>query len=208
MFLNLTEVKKLMKHAYKNSGLVVGCQRGLIAANSAGTWGFRVDERHIPKKLKAAVVELIGDLPEEGEIYTYCWNGLRQVMEPGHFDFYAGWSAATDYAVQTPLLFQAPEGEYSFYQIRSNMGLCVLDQPLASLISPKDLDHGEEEMPDGYPGFDGDTLYWKNETMIYWAKTAKLNQNAEEQFLPRLNVWDYFQNKPLEKGEAVWESQS
>ena len=64
MFLNKTKFKKMMKEAYNGGGLRVGrIYDGLVI--SSGTWSSWPREGDIPNWLKAAVIELAGELPEE-----------------------------------------------------------------------------------------------------------------------------------------------
>lgn len=196
MFLNITEFKKFLKAAYKGSGLIVGILDGnLVLTNNGRTWGVQVEGEHIPNKLKAALVELIGDLPEEGEVLNYTQDGAQTEMDLGDFDFYAMWMRAQDYAANTPFMLKVNYGEYSLMQIHSTMEVRPILRSFLDIISAKDLDHMVEEMP-GRPGYCNGTLYWKNDTTIYCAGTHKLEEFTEDIILPRMEFLDCFEQTP------------
>lgn len=76
MFINPAVFKKLIKNSYSAEGLTVGATEEEIFFAGA-FWVIRVYKEAIPKKIKAAVIELIGDLPVTGEVLTY-----RKKSEP------------------------------------------------------------------------------------------------------------------------------
>ena len=195
MFLNITEFKKFLKLAYKGSGLIVGSiDEHLVLMNASGTWGIQITDGFIPNKLKAAMVELIGDLPEKGEVLNYQPEGIQSEMDLSQFDFYVKWKQARDYAVQTPFILRYAHTEYILLQIHSTMELRPINRVFTDLISIKDLDHAVESMP-GRPCYLDSVLYWKNDTMIYWAGTATLGEGFETDVLPNLAFLDCFENE-------------
>lgn len=195
MFLNITEFKKFLKVAYKGSGLIVGVLDGnLILTNSGRIWGVQVDGDYIPNKLKAALVELIGDLPEEGEVLNYTQDGAQTEMDLGDFDFYDMWMRAQDFAAKSPIVLKNDYGEYVLMQVHSTMEMRPLYRDFLDIISAKDLEHAVEEMP-VRPSFRNGVLYWKNDTTIYWAGTSKIQDVYENEVLPRLEFLDCFGNE-------------
>ena len=192
MFLNITEFKKFLKTAYKGSGLIVGVLDGnLILTNSSRIWGVQVDGDYIPNKLKAALVELIGDLPEEGEVLNYTKDAAQAEMNLGEFDFYHMWMRAGDYAAKSPIVLKNDYEEYVLMQVHSTMEMRPLYRDLLDIISAKDLEHAVEDMP-VRPSFRNGVLYWKNDTTIYWACTSKIQDVYENEVLPRLEFLDCF----------------
>lgn len=74
MFLKLSKLKKLMKQTYKTCGLIVGHREGSPVKQqyesyyiSSGWWILEYKADLMPKELKAAVIELAGELPGPGE---------------------------------------------------------------------------------------------------------------------------------------------
>lgn len=73
MFLNKTKFKKLLKEAYSGGGLKAGeVYGGLVLSGSA--WASWTRSGDVPNWLKGAVMEIVGELPEEGEIFMASRN--------------------------------------------------------------------------------------------------------------------------------------
>ena len=81
MIFNETVLKKLMKAAHRSSGLLAGNRDGEIIL-AGPWWAVGMDEEYISNKTKAALVELIGMLPEQGDLYR-CKNDVNQFEVPG-----------------------------------------------------------------------------------------------------------------------------
>lgn len=194
MFLNITELKKLLKGAYKGSGLIVGnLENGLVIMNASGTWGLRVEEEFVPNKLKAALIELIGDLPAAEEVYNYQPDSIQAELNLERFDFLGKWRQAKDYVADTPFILRSVWNEFTLFQVHSSMELCAISRVFTDMISTKDLDHKNESLP-GRPNFAKGILYWKNEAMVYWAGTSCLCEDLEEKVIPNLAFLDCFKN--------------
>lgn len=196
MFLNTMKFKKFLKHAYKGTGLTVGVMDNhLILTNVPNTWGAWLDMTFLPNKLKAALIELIGELPTEGEIATYTPESVQNELVLNRFDYYTKWQQARDCGTETPFILKKDGMEYVLFQIRSSMELCPLIRIYKDVISYKEIDPAIEEIP-GLPAYRDGILYWKNDTMIYWAGTSILSDMIEEDVLPRLNFLDCFADIP------------
>lgn len=68
MFVKSAKFKQLIKEAYSAAGLKLGNDgTGIIIAGSY--WAIWVNRDYIPKKVLAIIVELNGEIPEQGEFY-------------------------------------------------------------------------------------------------------------------------------------------
>lgn len=76
MFFKATVLKRMLKAAYKGAGLTVGHSaegadggepEGLYLSSGWWVLWFRFDK--VPKEAKAAIIEICGDLPGEGEVF-------------------------------------------------------------------------------------------------------------------------------------------
>ena len=66
MFIKTSIFKKLLKKAYKNDNLSVGhSEKAKVYYIVGGYWFVAVQEQFFPNAEKAALVELIGDLPRD-----------------------------------------------------------------------------------------------------------------------------------------------
>lgn len=81
MIFNTSVLKKMMKTAYRGAGLLVANCNGAIILG--GTyWRVSIYENYYPKKAKASLVELIGQLPMPGESFRCTADG-NQMELPG-----------------------------------------------------------------------------------------------------------------------------
>ena len=82
MFTKSGELKKIMKASLKSCGLIVGnIQEHYLVCSDR--WGLYVEQAFATNKFKAAIMELIGDLPERGECYRYTVETKKEIrIEP------------------------------------------------------------------------------------------------------------------------------
>ena len=77
MFLKTNLFKKLVTNAYKSCGLhVANAEEGIYL--NGGYWTIWLYEKNMSKKVKSILVELVGDLPEEGESFLAKKDGGNQ----------------------------------------------------------------------------------------------------------------------------------
>ena len=203
MFLKTAELKKLMKDALKRSGLVVGYvnQHYLVYTN---TWGAYIDDLHASNKFKAAIMELVGDLPEQGECYRYTIKNKIPEQE-NVMDYpnpYRLWMEAKDPAAITPMGLMAWPHTYTVVQRKSDLAfLTVKNSLVGNVISESELEK-DESMP-GRPNLLGATLYFKNESGIWWAATERAGHKVEEALFPQMEGLDFFEDSWLVKKEEA-----
>lgn len=200
MFLKTAELKKMMKSALKGAGLFAGNIDGAYLVYGSG-WGLSTDTEYAPNKFKAALTELIGDIPEPGECYRYYMQG-KQVTQDTCMDYpdvYEAWKAAKDYAERIPLNFASWTHEFNVYQIHSSRQYVIVPRSQVSdVISMKELDNTVEAMP-GRPSYMSYTLYWKNDTTIYWVMTVEQGERARDVLFPALSGLDFFREDWIPK---------
>ena len=205
MFLKISEFKKAMKSALKTSGgLVIGNVKGHFLVH-ASLWGVWVESIYATSKFKAAIVELIGDMPEEETCYRYRLEEKKLKMEyqVSYEDPYDKWKEAKDFACEVPLAFYSTPHELSIYQSKSDRSyITVLQSYAAGMMSPAELEAGMEHMP-GRPSVSpaGSTLYFKSDTMIYWTSIIKVSKKAEDTIFRYLRGLDFFEKDWLPKEE-------
>lgn len=195
MFLKTAELKKMMKSALKSAGLYVGNIAGNYLVYGS-TWGLSTDTEYASNKFKAALTELIGDIPEPGECYRY-YIQEKQVAQDTCVDYpdiYEAWKAARDYAARLPINYISWPHEFNTYQIHSTGQYVIVPRSQVSdVISTKELDSTVESMP-GRPSYLPSTLYWKNDTTIYWVATVEPGERARDVLFPALSGLDFFRN--------------
>lgn len=203
MFLKTAQLKKMMKNALKGVGLYVGNIEGSYVVWGSG-WGLDTDAGLASNKFKAALTELIGDIPETGKMSRFYMTEKNVTQEAATYSdrAYDAWKAAKDYAVGTPLsLFLWPH-EYVIYQVHSDHGYLMVNRALTwDLITGKELEPDVESMP-GRPSCAGSRLYWKNDTTIYWADAQRAPEKVRDVLLPSLSSMNFFQSDWLFGKEA------
>lgn len=193
MFLKIAELKKQMKAALKSAaGLHIGNLNEKYVIQSSD-WGLQTEAAYASNKFLAAVVELIGELPENAEYYRY-WiepDGVHQESVWEYQDIFERWKLAKDYAVPTPIAIASFPHEYQVFQVHSDLHYIWVNRERAGdLISAKELDSKVEQMP-GRPSYAGGTLYWKNDTTIYYASRNGIPEKVDLSVFHALNGLDF-----------------
>lgn len=194
MFLKTGELKKNMKAALKSGGLYVGNINGRYLVH-ASTWGLSTEILYASNKFKAALMELIGDIPEPGEYYKYTLQDgeVLQDVELAYPDVYEAWKEAKDYATHVPIYLSFWPHTYIVLQVHSDLSYKVADKLLTlDLIGSKELDTTVESMPER-PSYGDGILYYKNDTTIYWVHTTEPGERAREVLFPSMGKLDFFQ---------------
>ena len=83
MVFNKSVFKKMIKTAYKTLGLLVANKDGRIIL-AGGWWMMSAEEKWFPKWGMAAVIELTGEIPAEGESFRSTTAG-NQMELPNEF---------------------------------------------------------------------------------------------------------------------------
>lgn len=93
MFFNLVILKKLMKEAYKGYGLTIartvnetpywGTKEGIYVQGSY--WEIWFELEAMPKEVKAGIIEMAGDLPEQGKPFRANKEGNQYEIEIEEF---------------------------------------------------------------------------------------------------------------------------
>ncbi len=134
MFLKISEFKKAMKSALKTSGgLIIGNVKGHFLVHTS-LWGVWVESVYATSKFKAAIVELIGDMPEEETCYRYHLEekNLKMEYQIRYEDPYDQWKEAKDFACEVPLAFYSTPHELSIYQSKSDRSYITVLQIVCS----------------------------------------------------------------------------
>lgn len=196
MFLKTAELKKNMKNSLKKFGLIVGTidDHYLVYTDC---WGLYIETAYASNKLKAAITEVIGDIPQAGECYLYKLEPDKLISQESVFDYpdpYEDWKAAKDFAAVVPFFLFAWPQEYLVCQKHSDLDFIILRRSLTqAVISSSELDTTVEAMP-VRPSVLGSALYWKNETTIYWACAETPGSKVREVLFPHLEGISFFED--------------
>lgn len=171
MFISTTGFKKLVKSAYNTGGLTVGASAEEYLFQGA-TWVMRIGKEHLPNKEKAAVVELVGELPAAGEVFKAVKKCPIQYLAKGNpvWDIGSQFFEAKEQFNVTKAVFEVDEYLVRVLQNKQN-NLCIpINETFTGIISIDAIDKENEDLPEGpVRRSDGDIMYWKNNAMVFAA---------------------------------------
>lgn len=205
-----------MKNSLKRQQLKIGLiesEMGDYYLVYSDFWGLKVDEEGATNKFKAAIMELVGEIPQRGRCHAYEINpdtGLTCGNTWDYPDPYQNWLQAKDSAKDTPLILVVWPHEYRIYQRESDKGYLAVPRAWTDgMFSSRELED-TESMP-GQPsllrtGGGADILYFKNQTSIYWIYSMDPGRKGREALFSRLEGMDFSEEDWIRKegngGEA------
>lgn len=183
MFVKTTVFKKLIKQTY-NAGrlLVVGTENEYIIAGD--WWIIRVKKDLFAKKNKAAVIEITGELPRDGEAFRPIKKAGNQyeIAENPVWDITKAFYDAKEGFIITKATYELNRDRIRILQNKSTNECVPINQIMIDLIDTEAIEEGE-----GYPvgpnapNKQGRIMYWHNNTMTLAAYTIEANCNEGEQ---------------------------
>ena len=182
MFIKTSIFKRILKDAWKGAGLTVGKKEEMYFIQGA-YWILFVYEKDFTSKNKAAVIELVGDLPEEGEVYRAYEKGKKQYELKVRDEWeYKKWLSARDRYEDTEIKYR---GMAVLQNVETKEMSYIPDQIL-ELVSLSET--GEyEDFPTGPMGM-GYFVLWVNETgMLLTVKTPANEDNMDGRILKALS---------------------
>lgn len=182
MFIKTSIFKRILKDAWKGAGLTVGKKEEMYFIQGA-YWILFVYEKDFTSKNKAAVIELVGDLPEEGEVYRAYEKGKKQYELKVRDEWeYKKWLSARDRYEDTEIKYR---GMAVLQNVETKEMSYTPDQIL-ELVSLSET--GEyEDFPTGPMGM-GYFVLWVNETgMLLTVKTPANEDNMDGRILKALS---------------------
>ena len=190
MFLHMPTFKKLLKSAFRRDCLRVGNLDGglLVHGRTFAAW---FQNEMIPKKVKEAVMELTGELPEEGKLFKATKDGNQyEIPENPEWDIHRGLKEADRRYVVTPVVLN--DSRYDTFRFLQQAGagpIRVIKEDFISLIDLAEIDynHGEDTPAGPYGREDGYQFFWATdfciltvcETRLYRGISRKLQLSLE-----------------------------
>lgn len=164
MIFNKSVFKKLLKEAYKSSGLLVANKNGRIVL-AGGWWVMTMAEGVFTKEGKAVLVELTGQLPEVGECFRCTSAGNQMEIPPEYIaiddNFYKEVTAKKPFEKTIVTIDGFCGGMGRLYQ-KGKAVVCI-NELVEMLLDSSAVKEGEDSCIDG--------PYTTNETdptMFYW----------------------------------------
>lgn len=197
MFINKGVFKKLIKKAFKTTGLHIEHTTEGIIAIRGDVSGIEIAKDDMTKEAKAAVIELIGELPEKGESILYR-DGQSPQMELGgntYQNLMQIWEDAVREYITTRLLFRPALESVIVLQSVNNGGIrnhITTFAEIASMIDPAKIDTDNGEDIPGPVRLDrsGKLIIWANNIMAMYAVNRKYCCGEEERLMDALGQID------------------
>lgn len=170
MFIKTSVFKSLLKQAYKYGCLIVGNDGECIFVAGA-YWVLQMQEKRIPNKLKAAIIELTGDLPGSGEIFR-AKAGEPNQYELQYYEDYNVQSMAAAASVELTVTrsgYYNAKGSLRVLQNRTNGHLFLIDEKLIQLISVEELEETEGKPVGPLLQQARQRVFWTNEIGAFCA---------------------------------------
>lgn len=187
MFINPAIFKKIIKNSHSKEGLTIGATEEEIFL-AGGSWVIRVYKTEIPKKIKAAVIELIGDLPKTGEVFT-CYKKESTQYEIAENEY---WNITENFAkAQIPLnvtkiRYEGGWEDTRLLQERETKQCMAIKEIFWKLIDISTAEEGENPPVGPYTEFtNAGLIYWQNDTMTL--AVCRIDMRATEEL-------DFFMN--------------
>lgn len=203
MFFKQPVLKRMLKSAYKGAGLTVGhaaeSESGIPEGYyiSSGWWVVWILAEKMPKEIKAAIIELCGDLPEVGEAFHAKKDAANQyeIEQKEIYNLPEGFMECGCNFRVTKLLGQQRDEKIRFIQEERTQRVTAVNEIFIDLINPNaaDYENGETALVGPVarvqnPG----SVYWGNNTCYLLVCTRYTNTEEEKEF------WEF-----LEKTEIL-----
>ena len=195
MFTDTAILKRLIKSAYKGSGLHVEHTVDGWLAMSGFWWRLEIDYQQLNKKIKAQLVELIGEIPEPGEGYLYIKDTDPQSEVPGMtFDGLMDKWAKSDRQYEiTNVILKTSQDNVAILECGESK---VLIPEWAADLTKGEVDLDGETLP-GPARPHGGYMIWANNKMALGIFIRGTQYAGEKEFVDAVRdvslLWDFIQ---------------
>lgn len=164
MFLNTPIVKKLFKRAFNTTGLTVARKNEELIYIAGSKWQIEMDYESMPFKQKAALIELLGELPEVGFAVTADKEGQQSTFIDGIPSLRDGYMSAKVGVKKTQIVINRTYADYQLLQKQEDKSFVAVSREFLQMIDIREIDLVNEGMPCGPCMTERENvLYWHNE---------------------------------------------
>lgn len=185
MFIKPNALKKLMKEAFKGGGLRVAKMEGRLYL-AGSYWAVECQMDRVQWSILAALIEMTGQIPEEGEKYR---------AEPGgnQYEEFLETKIQKDEAAEELVMTDLVIMEKYGIPVRILQNPCtgaieLVQNRIADMIDDEEAAKNQEENPDG-PMLSRGGLLWENETGALLVGRCELkNKDSLLHCLEKINL--------------------
>lgn len=166
MFIKETTLKKLMKNAYKGSGLMVHNNAGDILIQGT-SWILVFYDGNIPKEIKGELIKFVGDLPKKGEAFRITDDGNQMAIDLINDSLFGEPEAEWNI---TNLMYDGSGGTYRIVENSETKEKKMIADLYIDMVDLSKLDENEPApdgpyIPEGVPN----CMIWNSDTVLYAA---------------------------------------
>ncbi len=189
MFLEKKILKRMMKKAFKTTGLRVGHSNDGVNAGvyiSGVNWAVWLKDGFMPKEIKAAVIEICGELPEN-EQFIATKAGLQYETPDDLYNLPRRFTSCDTRLDITRFMRASTWGEIRFLQ-REDLKVFALQNEFIELTEGRELDESEET-PKGpvKDPLNDNFIFWGNDRCYLLAAVMKPNDEKE------IEMWQHLE---------------
>lgn len=155
-----------------------------IFLSRGGSWIIRVAEEHLTNRIKAAVIELAGEIPAMGEVFRCHKEEANQYEVPWkeQWDTDKAFDESTNEFENTRILMKFVTEDLRVLQDKETNHCIVLSEQYFNLIDDNCLDMDVDTYPVGPVALsrEGNILFWKNNIMSVGLCTVHISEDTEE----------------------------
>lgn len=182
MFIKDSVFKRMVKSAWKSCDLVVTHYAGYYTVEFGGCV-MQVMDKCMSNRIKAIIVELIGDLPDDGEGYCY-----GNQMEPqSHLDIYDNlfeefYENEDGRCVGTCIMIRHCNDVHIVMQTKT-LDKFMVNKMFAELVDDRQIDESIGECVPGLPVRCGLHMEWGNNVMVLKVPVTKAQYEIDDKVL-------------------------
>lgn len=168
MFIKVPVFKKLLKQAFAANRMKVKMDRSGLTVD-CGHFAVWFEKEHIPNKIKSAIVELAGEIPEEGKAFLAQKSGNQYEMDGAVLDIRNLLRQTDKRYVQTPIVYSDNYDTYRFLQMAGKPdNIKLVADIFIQLLDPHELDHvaAEGTIQGPYSMETGMLFFWATDLCI------------------------------------------
>lgn len=167
MFIKVPIFKRLLKRAFAADQMKV-CMDETGLTVDCGSFAVWFEREAIPNKIKSAIVELAGEIPEEGKAFLAQKSGNQYEMDGTAFNVCDALRKTDKRYIQTPMVYDDNYNTYRFLQMAGTNNIKVVLDVFIHLLDPHELDFvaGEGAIQGPYSTESGTMFFWTTDLCI------------------------------------------
>ena len=192
MFLNTAKFKKAVKTAYEGNGIHILQRNGWYVLD-AGWWFLQVSRKYFVKENMAAVVSIVGELPEEGEMNQYRKGETPQETMADTYCLFLDkeWNEAKDEYIYTNVLFRTKKTFVDILQNRRTPTHLLVPHAFMEMIDTGKLEEQEYMQSDyGCTSETLKTIIWASDRMLLACRKRPCRFYGEQNFMDKISNTD------------------